>query len=73
MVLVWGTSERLVPAKKKKPRTSERFVANCGVGQRWSALSWGSAVGLKVSARCSDVCTVVAQAMNARRIERVIP
>ena len=22
--------------------------------QRWSALSWGSAVGLKVSARCSD-------------------
>ena len=28
----------------------------------------GSAVGLKVSARCSDVCTAVAaQAMNARR------
>ena len=41
--------------------------------ERWSALSWGSAVGLKVSARCSDVCTVAAQAMNARRIERVIP
>ena len=32
LVLVWGTSERLVPAKKKKPGTSERFVANCGVG-----------------------------------------
>ena len=34
LVLVWGTSERLVPAKKKKrtPGTSEHFVANCGVG-----------------------------------------
>ena len=43
LVLVWGTSERLVPAKKKQnawyqrkksrtPGTSERFVANCGVG-----------------------------------------
>ena len=32
-VLVWGTSERLVPAKKKRtPGTSERFVANSGVG-----------------------------------------
>ena len=33
LVLVWGTSERLVPAKEKRtPSTSERFVANCGVG-----------------------------------------
>ena len=33
LVLVWSTSERLVPVKKNKtPRTSERFVANCGVG-----------------------------------------
>ena len=33
LVLVWGTSERLVQAKKKiTPGTSERFVANCGVG-----------------------------------------
>ena len=33
LVFVWGTSERLVPAKKKiTPGTSERFVANCGVG-----------------------------------------
>ena len=33
LVLVWGTSERLVPAKKKRtPGASERFVANCGVG-----------------------------------------
>ena len=37
VVLVWGTSERtserLVPARKKRtPGTSERFVANCGVG-----------------------------------------
>ena len=33
LVLVWGTSERLVPAKKNRtPGTSERFVANCGVG-----------------------------------------
>ena len=33
LVLVWGTSERLVPAKKNiTPGTSERFVANCEVG-----------------------------------------
>ena len=33
LVLVWGTSERVVPAKKNRtPSTSERFVANCGVG-----------------------------------------
>ena len=33
LVLAWGTSERLVPAKKNRtPGTSERFVANCGVG-----------------------------------------
>ena len=33
LVLVWGTSERLVPAKKKQtPGTSERFIANCGIG-----------------------------------------
>ena len=33
LVLVWGTSERLVPAKNNRtPSTSERFVANCGVG-----------------------------------------
>ena len=33
LVLVWGTSERLAPAKKNRtPGTSERFVANRGVG-----------------------------------------
>ena len=33
LVLVWATSERLVAAKKNRtPGTSERFVANCGVG-----------------------------------------
>ena len=31
LVLVWGTSERLVPAKKNRtPGTSERFVATAG-------------------------------------------
>ena len=71
LVLVWknclgfsvGYQRAPGTSEKKKPRTSERFVANCRVGQRWSAMSWGSAVGLKVSARCSDVCTVAAQAV----------
>ena len=31
LVLVWGTSERLIPAKKNRtPGTSERFVATAG-------------------------------------------
>ena len=42
------------PQRRSLLVPSRTDSSNLHVIQRWSALSWGSAVGLKVSARCSD-------------------
>ena len=42
------------PQRRSPLMLSRTDSSNLHVIQRWSALSWGSAVGLKVSARCND-------------------
>ena len=45
---------RWCPQRRSPLMPSRTDSSNLHVMQRWNALSWGSAVGLKVAARCSD-------------------
>ena len=53
--IAWsGVSPAWCLQRRSRLMPSRTHSSNLHVIQRWSALPWGSAVGLKVSARCSD-------------------
>ena len=60
-ILTYHIMFHVMPAAHGKPHAQQQIArdlevdgSNLHVIQRWSALPWGIAVGLKVSARCSD-------------------
>ena len=53
--IAWsGVSPAWCPQRRSRMMPSRTHSSNLHVIYRWSALPWGSAVGLKVSARYSD-------------------
>ena len=49
-----GVPAAWYPQRRSRPMPSRTHSSNLHVIYRWSALPWGSAVGLKVSARCNE-------------------
>ena len=53
--IAWsGVSAACCPQRRSRPMPSRTHSSNLHVIYRWSAQPWGSAVGLNVSARCSE-------------------
>ena len=52
------------PQRRSRLMPSRTHSRNLHVIYRWSALSWGSAAGLKVAARCSDAIPCISCEMQ---------